>query len=195
MVEKHSANITLLSKRQPFPLLVSSPSSVEHRPGEADTLTPSLLLPRLGLLVVFLPPRILKKPFPNDERAFLEPKLSSSMLAGKVADGPMGGFSPALLISSLVFWKREIYKCLCCVYFLSYKNVMESRCVYFTLLMQFLMRRQSGERMKINQFLHFYLFIITPFQLVLSVILQGIWPVWMRGEKKTQFMMWRFRLA
>lgn len=103
MVEKHSANITLRSKRQPFPLLVSGPAGVDHRPGEADALPSSLLSPRLGLLVVFLPPRILKKPFPNDERAFLEPKLSSSMLAGKVADGPMGGLSSVLQISSLVF--------------------------------------------------------------------------------------------
>lgn len=59
------------------------------------------LSPRLGLLDVFF--LILKKPFPKDERAFLEPKPSSSMVAGSVAEGPAGGFSPVLPASSLVF--------------------------------------------------------------------------------------------
>lgn len=66
-----------------------------------------LLLPRLGVLPVFLPPRILKKPFPKDERAFLEPKLSSSVVEGKVAEGFRGGFSLNLLVSSLVLWKNK----------------------------------------------------------------------------------------
>lgn len=63
--------------------------------------------PRLGLLFVFLPPRIFKKPFPKDERAFFEPKLSSSAEAGKVAEGPMGGFSLVFLVSSFVYCKNK----------------------------------------------------------------------------------------
>lgn len=66
-------------------------------------------LPRLGVLEVFLPPRILKKPFPKDERAFFEPKPFSSMvaLAGSVAEGHKGGFSLLLLISSFMFWETN----------------------------------------------------------------------------------------
>lgn len=66
-------------------------------------------LPRLGVLEVFLPPRILKKPFPKDERAFLEPKPFSSRvaLAGSVAEGHKGGFSLVLLTSSFIFWQTN----------------------------------------------------------------------------------------
>lgn len=152
-VEKHSANITVLGKHQPFPPLASGPNNVERGAGEADAFQRSVLLPRLGLLVVFLPPRILKKPFPKEERAFREPKLSSSMLAGNVADGPSGGFSLVLLVSSLVFWQRE--------------NISIPPCLF----QAFVLKRQRGGRVKLNHgFLNFYLFIIAPFKLVLFVL-------------------------
>lgn len=66
-------------------------------------------LPRFGVLAVFLPPRILKKPFPKDERAFLEPKLLSSTVAPgvNVAEGPIGGFSLVLPMSSLLFLEEK----------------------------------------------------------------------------------------
>lgn len=56
-----------------------------------------------------MPPRILKKPFPKDERAFFEPKPFSSMVAltDSVAEGHKGGFSLVLLISSFIFWENN----------------------------------------------------------------------------------------
>ena len=76
---------------QSFPLLALK--KIQAHTGRLGTG-----LPRFGVLVVFFPPRILKNPFPKDERAFLEPKLLSSV----VAEGPIGGFSLILLMSSLV---------------------------------------------------------------------------------------------
>lgn len=106
--KKKIQNISLSSK-QP---VETTTSLMPHLP-QIQTESPcrrhiaatlcDLLLPRLGVLVVFLPPRILKKPFPKDERAFLEPKLSSSVVAGKVAEGLIGGFSIILRVSSLLF--------------------------------------------------------------------------------------------
>lgn len=96
-----------LGNRQSTPPLAWYPVSVKRILSHIASTSGGRLSPRLGVLVVFLPPRILKKPFPKDERAFLEPKLSFSMVAGKVAEGQMGGFSLSLLISSLVFWKKH----------------------------------------------------------------------------------------
>jgi len=69
-------------------------------------------LPRLGVLVVLLPPRSLKKPFPKDERPFRVPKLWSAAWAGRVAEDPAGGFSPSVPVSSLaLFWETPESTC------------------------------------------------------------------------------------
>lgn len=107
MVEENIPGIShSLVNSQSIPPLAWYHISIKYRLSHIAATSCGLLLPRLGVLAVFLPPRILKKPFPKDERAFLEPKLSSSVVAGKVAEGLMGGFSLILLTSSLVFWEK-----------------------------------------------------------------------------------------
>lgn len=106
-------------------------------------MTDFVLVPRLGLLVAFLPPRILKKPFPKDERAFLEPKLSSSMEAGKVAEGFKGGLSLILPFSSFVHWENKnvlivhkIYNFLRLITLplLTFSFLLSSKCAWWSVL-------------------------------------------------------------
>lgn len=116
-------------------------------------------LPRLGLLEVFLPPRILKKPFPKDERAFFEPKPFSSMvaLAGSVAEGHKGGFSLVLLISSFIFWETNNKHSINSLCHLIITNIWLKTFIYFN----YIIMRNYRNMLKrsvcfwVNQFLPF----------------------------------------